>query len=303
MDAVISTPNKRRSLYELIEDPKAKENLPSLQSILSELEQLTHHSDMPIERIARIVRTDQSLAVRLLRLANSAYFAPAHPILEIDHAIIYLGLNQVQNTLLTTRCIEKTCNIPSGLLPWRDFWQHAAGVGAITEMLARQIREQSLPRESYYMIGLLHDIGKIVLAALSPNDFDEILQIAEKRQCSTSPVEVELLGLDHASLGGWYLQQQGMPTVLFEPVTRHHTWNLAGNRQDLACIVNLADQMAHSRKIGRSGSYFEKTPDPFQSEEWKNFLTLCIYQDEASFRGMVLGEIDKISAIVKPIID
>jgi HD-like signal output (HDOD) protein len=263
----------RRPIYELIADPRAHENLPSLSSVIQELEDMASQQHVMIQEIARLIRSDQSLAVRLLRLANSAYFAPSQPIIDVDHALIYLGLSQVRSCMLTARCIEKTCNISPDLMPWKEFWRHAVAVGCITKLLAARLNEPTMGAESYYVVGLFHDIGKLVLAYLSPDDFTEVVTTAMEKKCLTSIVEVELLGLDHSTLGAWYLQHQGMPPTIFEPVRLHHAWSVDASGSPLAALINLADQLAHSLAIGRSGSFV--TGDPYKSEEWEKYVSCC----------------------------
>lgn len=262
-------------IFDLITDPKATQVLPSLQTIVWQLQQLMGQPQARIQQISDLIRNDQSLTVRLLRLANSAFYAPAEPILNIDEAVLYLGMSQVRNSILTARFIEETCDVPEHLFVWRDFWLHEISVGVVMQQLAGYMEDQRLPEESYYVVGLFHDIGKLVLAYLSIDFFTQVLTETERRQCNTSPVEIEILGLNHASLGAWYLQQQGLPPALYEAIRLHHSWQYAPGPTEEAAMISLADQIVHLFRMGQSGSYWPTDWNPSESEEWRYYRSIC----------------------------
>ena len=80
------------------------------------------------------------------------------------------------------------------------------------------MRSPELPTESFYLMGLLHDIGKVVLAHVMPREFNQIYHQATIKKLSPAPLEMEVLGIDHGHLGAWYLEKQGIPLTLCEPV-------------------------------------------------------------------------------------
>ncbi|MDE1169955.1 MAG: HDOD domain-containing protein [Verrucomicrobium sp.] len=258
-------------IYELISDPKASQVLPSLGAIITQLEHLTNSADTPIPQITELIRTDQGLTVKILRLANSAFYAPAEPILNIDEAVLFLGLTQIRRAILTAKLIEKSSDLPDDLLDWHQFWLHEIAVAVILQHLAQYMRPLRMPEEAYYLMGLLHDIGKLALAILSPKLFEDVLRETARRRCDISPVEIELVGLNHASIGAWYLQQQGLPPSLYEAIRIHHSWAYSPGSVEEAAMINLADQIAHLFRIGQSGSFFLTEWNPEESPEWAFF--------------------------------
>ena len=258
-------------IYELISDPKASQVLPSLGIIITQLQQLTRLPSTRIQQITELIRTDQSLTVKILRIANSAFYAPIEPILHIDEAVIFLGLNQVRNSILTAKLIEQSCTIPSDLLSWRDFWLHEIGVAVVLQHLSGYMREPRISEETYYVMGLFHDIGKLVLALLSPDLFEKTLREAAEKRCELAQVEIEIVGLNHASIGAWYLQQQGLPPSLYEAIRLHHSWSFSPGSVDEAAMIGLADQIVHLFRVGASGSYFPSEWNPGELPEWRAF--------------------------------
>ena len=293
-----------KSIFEHLEDPKATATLPSLKSVLSELETLTQKRNMRLDEVTQLVQVDQGMSLRVLRMANSVYYSPSVPILDVQDAILYIGLNTFRGAVASTRCIEKTCHIKQSIIDWKDFWTHAAGVGQITMELATHLRSPELPPESFYLMGLLHDIGKVVLAHVMPREFDQIYHEALIKRTSPAPLEMEVLGIDHGHLGAWYLEKQGIPLTLCEPVRFHHNLEY-GDKPHLkhALLIRLADLLTLYYRLGQSGNYVDPQ-DPFASEEWRLYLTLCrqAESDEPNFRQTIVDQVARISDLVHKII-
>jgi len=296
--------HSEKSIFELLEDPKAAATLPSLKSLLNELELLTQKTNMRLDEVTQLVQVDQGMSLRVLRMANSVYYSPSVPIIDVQDAILYIGLNTFRGAVASTRCIEKTCHIKQSILDWKDFWTHAAGVGQITMELATHLRAPELPPESFYLMGLLHDIGKVVLAHVMPREFNRIYHQATIQRTSPAPLEMEMLGIDHGHLGAWYLEKQGIPLALCEPVRFHHSVE-NGNKPHLkhALIIRLADQLTIYYRLGQSGNYLEPK-DPFESEEWNMYVALCRHSEaeQNNFKRTVIEQVARISDLVRKII-
>ena len=294
--------SSEKSIFEHLEDPKAASTLPSLKSVLAELETLTQKSKLRLEEVTQLVQVDQGMSLRVLRMANSVYYAPSEPILDVQDAILYIGLSTFRSAVASTRCIEKTCHIKQSILDWKDFWTHAAGVGQITMELATHIRGAELSAESYYLMGLLHDIGKVVLAHVMPREFNQIYLEAIREKKSPAPLEIECLGIDHGHLGAWYLEKQSIPLALCEPVRFHHG-DVFGDKphQKHALLIRLADLLVRRFELGQSGNC-EEPADPFVSEEWAGFLAHCDVTDGTELKEALIGKVGRISDLVRKII-
>jgi HD-like signal output (HDOD) protein len=302
LSAVDRSPDK--SIFEYLEDPKAAATLPSLKSLLHELELLTQKSNMRLEEVTELVQVDQGMSLRVLRMANSVYYSPSVPIMDVQDAILYIGLNTFRGAVASTRCIEKTCHIKQSVLDWKAFWTHAAGVGQITTELASHLRTPELPTESFYLIGLMHDIGKVVLAHVMPQEFNRIYLEAARTKTSPAPLEMEVLGIDHGHLGAWYLEKQGIPSNLCEPVRFHHSFE-NGDKPHLrhALLIRLADSLALYYRLGQSGNYVEPR-DPFGSPEWSMYLELCHCSGTVAneLKTTLIDQVARISDLVRRII-
>ncbi len=295
---------QEKSIFDYLEDPKATATLPSLKSVLSELEMLTQKSSIRLDEVTQLVQVDQGMSLRVLRMANSVYYSPSEPILDVQDAILYIGLSTFRSAVASTRCIEKTCHIKQSVIDWKDFWTHAAGVGQLTMELATHLKSAELPSESYYLMGLLHDIGKVVLAHVMPDEFDTIYVQATLEKKAPAPIEMEILGIEHGHLGAWYLEKQGIPLTLCEPVRFHHG-EVFGDKphHKHALLIRLADMLTLYCHLGQSGNCSDPG-DPFATEEWSAYLKLCGLQEIEGndLKQVLIDHSARISDLVRKII-
>src|ERR1044071_5457774 len=174
-------------------------SLPSLGSINKALQGLLHAEQRFSAQISEIIRRDPSLTSRLLRLVNSVYYGLTTPVNSIEEAVFYLGVRQIRQLTMVTPIIEDFQRLSKQCaFPWREFWQHCIGTAILTREVASIV--QSPPDESDYIAGLVHDVGKIVMAWTFPDHFAEIHRQAAERGRELTEIEKEILGIDHAEL-------------------------------------------------------------------------------------------------------
>jgi len=293
-----------KTIFDYLEDPAAIAALPSMKSVLSELESLTQNGNIRLDEVAQMVQMDQGMSLRVLRMANSVYYAPSRPITDVHEAILYIGMGGFRSVLLSTRCIETTSHIKQSTLDWKDFWIHAAGVGHLNRELASHLKKKELEPESYYLMGLWHDIGKVFLAHVMPDEFDKIYEQAALEKKSPAQMEMEILGVDHGYLGACYLEKQGIPSTLCEPVRFHHALALE-NESPLkhALLIRLADLLILYFQLGKSGNHVEIS-DPFLTEEWQWYLENSGHAeaDGNDLKETVMEQVSRISDLVRKII-
>jgi putative nucleotidyltransferase with HDIG domain len=144
--------------------------------------------------------------------------------------------------------------------PWRAFWQHCIGTAILTRELIAS--SQSPAAEMDYVAGLLHDVGKIAMAAAFPAHFDAIYAHGAGRE-NLLQTEREFLGMDHAELGARYLQQHQLPAGLICTARHHHAPLQAAGHQHLVAAVEVANLLARHGNIGQSGD-----TEVVQDEAW-----------------------------------
>ena len=235
--------------------------LPSLSTIDSALRELLAADQSYTSHIAEIIRRDPSLAARLLHLVHAVHYGAAKPPTNIDDAVFYLGVRQIRQLAMLTQIIEDFQKVTQGQsFPWSQFWRHSVATALMTREIINlgQAREDEID----YVAGLLHDVGKIVMASAFPDHFQEIYQRRAGEGADLMSLEREVLGVDHAELGAMYLRRQRLPEVYVEIVQFHHTPQLSRYHTHVAAAVSLSDLLARHAQIGHSGNH---AAVPFES--------------------------------------
>jgi HD-like signal output (HDOD) protein len=238
--------------------------LPSLGSIESALKELLSADQRYTTQIAEIIRRDPSLTSRLLHLVNSVYYGLANPIKNIEEAVFFLGVRQIRQLAMVTPIIEEFQNLTKDRrFPWRQFWRHCIGTALMTRELVDLVK--SPDGESDYVSGLIHDVGKIVMSSVFPDHFKAIYYAQQDPSRDLIDIEKEILGMDHAELGGLYLKKQRLPEIFIEVAQFHHDPTEAVHHRKTVAAVQVADLMIRHTKIGDSGNRQEVPTDGWKS--------------------------------------
>ena len=247
-------------------------SLPSLGSINKALQGLLLTEQRYTAQIAEIIRRDPSLTSRLLRLVNSVYYGLSTPVNSIEEAVFYLGVRQIRQLAMVTPVIEDFQRLARQCdFPWRDFWQHCIGTAILTREVTSSVQAPS--DDSDYVGGLVHDVGKIVMAWTFPDHFSEIHRQAKDGLRELVEIEDEILGLDHAELGALYLERHRLPEMMVAAARFHHRPEQAGPFSSVIASVQIADLLLRSENIGCSGNYVPVTREQcFAASGWRVLL-------------------------------
>jgi putative nucleotidyltransferase with HDIG domain len=201
--------------------------IPSLPESHRRVVEVLQDPQFDLAQVAAIVARDVGLTAKLLKLVNSAALGLAHPINSISDAIAMLGAARLQSLVMSAWAFsfadEKMCR---GFSPAAE-WQHALSVAQAAEKLARERRAKPALIEAAFVAGILHDVGKVMLAANSPEAYAGILALAKKQSQPLWQTETQVLGYSHAEVGGCLLGLWGLDLPLVEAVSRHHQSDLA----------------------------------------------------------------------------
>ena len=226
--------------------------LPSLRSIDSALRELLNSDRRYTHQISEIIRRDPSLTARLLRLVNSVYFGLSSSVNNIEEAVFYLGIRQIRQLAMVTPVIEDFQKMAGNTpFPWREFWQHCIGVAIMTREVISCV--QPPPDDSDYVAGLVHDMGKIVMAATFPDHFVEIQRRIAIEPRPLVELEMEVLGIQHTELGALYLKNHNLPDIMIETARYHHEPERATHHSQIIASVQIANLLVRHAQIGNSG--------------------------------------------------
>ncbi|MCX7866964.1 HDOD domain-containing protein [Limisphaera sp. VF-2] len=277
-------------------------SLPSLGSINKALQELLHAEQRYSAQISEIIRRDPSLTSRLLRLVNSVYYGLAQPVNSIEEAVFYLGVRQIRQLALVTPIIEDFQRLTRQCqFPWREFWQHCIGVALLTREVLSTV--QTPMDESDYVAGLVHDVGKIVMAWSFPEHFAEIHRQAGAGTRELTEIEREILGLDHAELGAMYLERQRLPDLMVRAARYHHRPQDSEQHTALVASVHVADLLLRAEGIGYSGNHVPVTREQCQeSAGWKLLFPNPQDSEQAIARASLERSLERLPHILEGLV-
>lgn len=227
-----------------------KIDLPSVSPALARIIQITNSPDASAEQVAEVVMLDQSLATKVLRIANSAYYSRRVKAETITEAVVTLGFSSIRHLAASASVIDAL--FPKQMFPgfdWREMWSHSVTCAVGTEVIyARMSRMQGA--ESAFVAGLLHDVGKLIIARALPQRF---LQVVDACREYNRPMELEeqaLLSTNHAKIGGDLARSWQFPESLIEAILYHHSPEDSPKYEALARAVGAANMLA--KRMSRS---------------------------------------------------
>ncbi len=276
--------------------------LPSLGSINSALRELLSADQSYIAQISEVIRRDPSLTARLLRLVNSVYFGLSTPVNSVEEAIFYLGVRQIRQLAMLTPVIEDFQKLAGNApFPWREFWRHCIGVAMMTREVISVVRVPN--DEADYVAGLVHDVGKIAMAAVFPEHFAEIQRRLAEQPESLTTVELAVLGMDHCELGARYLQHHNLPEVMIETARYHHAPERASHHIPIVAAVSVADLLVRHAKLGVSGNVQEVVVDSWrQTPAWKLLFPHLNEQDLSLAEASLQRSLGRLPMVLEGLI-
>ena len=229
----------------------AIDSLPTLPIVALQIGEVIHDKNVSVDQVARILRTDPATSAKLLRLVNSSYFGIPGGVSDVAKAIPFIGFNTLYQLVLSIGVLDTLQASVSGGFDPRALWLHSLTVATAARELAGEIKVADAG--ACFTAGLLHDMGKIALAKISPDRFAEACAMVSEQGIAQEEAE-RLSGLaPHDRVGAHLAKQWRFPANLATPIEQHHGIHKVGVRERLAPnlrniteIVSAADFVAHA---------------------------------------------------------
>ncbi len=217
------------------------ESLPQFPDNIVNLQKLIADPDSEIADIARQISTDPSLTADLLKLVNSAQFMLPKKVDNIVEAVKLVGMKGVRN-LLYTHGTQKILN--EKYQDMRSLWDHSYRTAFYAYHLARSFKKKKDILDDIYVGGILHDLGKIIIATLHPELLDRIINFCAEKEIPTRMLEDLSVGFNHAEIGAMIAEKWNFPEQLVAAIRHHHEPNEADEKfVDVVYTVYLANAL------------------------------------------------------------
>ena len=218
--------------------------LVTLPDVFIRINQLVEDPDSTLDDITKVVSQDPSFTVRLLRIANSPFYGFSSSIETVSRAVTLIGTSQVRNLALSTSVSRTFDGLPNELVSMDNFWRHSLYCALAARILAKRLRKSD--PEAVFTAGLLHDIGELVIFNRCPEQAQEamLLVLDSGDEMPVYQAERQIMGFDHAQVGGELARQWHLPPLLQDCVTYHHDVQHAQFCPRETAIVHIANILA-----------------------------------------------------------
>lgn len=232
---------------------KKARNLPVLPQVTSKLLDVINDSKAEAKDVGKIIESDQSLATQLLKQVNSPFYGFSGRISTLQHAVVIMGFNAVKNLAIGFSMAKMSRKGASSALNTEQFWEHSLGVGVGARAIGKEIGYPC--PEELMAAGLVHDIGKVILADNFSEEYKKILQEALEKDEEVYQTEKRVLGESHDEVGEWFTKENRFPEVLRHCIKYHHVPSSYNSGEFSTAIraINLSDHLCKVKEVGWAG--------------------------------------------------
>jgi HD-like signal output (HDOD) protein len=237
----------------LQEIDQAMERMGSLNHTLPRVMQVVNNLNSSARDLVRVITMDPVLTARVLRVANSPYFAMREPVTNLRRATILMGMNTIRNLALATAVrsnfeIRSDCMVSS-----EDFWRYTVGCAVLSDQLARRAAVNRPTAEEAFVIGMLHPIGRALFIQHFPAQYNQVIAQAKEQRTPTEPQEMKVFSTDNKAVGLRMVARWKLPHNVADGIsfyTEPHRSALKSTH-----ILSIACHHIKQRRVGYCGDW------------------------------------------------
>jgi putative nucleotidyltransferase with HDIG domain len=267
---------------------KKIERLTPIPQVASKVMSIAEDPKSSMSDLSKIIVYDTAVTANLLKVVNSAYFGLPEKVDSVHQAIVYLGMSQVVDLVLLSASGKNLQTAQEGYdLKAGELWKYSVS----SALIAREIAEKKGVKDTHliFTAALLKDIGKVILNQYVKDSFEKINALVTKQNFTFREAEKEVIGIDHAELGGMVAENWKFSPKMVEIIRHHHRPQETSMSEFESAIVYMADTicMMMGIGVGSDGLAYRFHREVVESLE----LT------ETEFQKMVAGFVEKIEQV------
>ena len=261
--------------------PKLR-RLPSLPSTYFEVLKQIESPNTTVQDVGEVIARDPVVTARLLQMVNSAAFALVQKVTDPVDAVSYLGMEQVKSLVICLQVFSENEALKQSGMSMEVLWDHSLTVAKLAYQIMLQLTEAPRLANDAFTAGLLHDIGRIVLATNLPETYREILESSRQSVIPLHIEEIRRFGINHTQVGAYLLGIWGMPVALVETAALHHAPSHTDTPEiSVLTAVHAANVLAYAQRPAKNGiplppfdvEYLEKLGLPVDLNGWQKLLS------------------------------
>lgn len=244
---------------DIISRVKTIEGLPSFPSTHAEILKLAKSDNATSDDIADKLQLDPGLLATIFKLVNSSAYGFNKQVKDLSLAVTLLGLEEIANLVLAAQVFDKLGSYEDGAgLDLKEFWRHSVGTAFVARAIAKKLNTEV---ESAFLAGMMHDLGKIILDRYFGDYYKAVFETIASEEVAIAQAETEILGVNHAAVGGQLAEEWKFPKNYLNAIAYHHDVRNAPRYQRLVCIIHLADIICRELEYGNGGDDLKPEPD------------------------------------------
>jgi putative nucleotidyltransferase with HDIG domain len=259
------------------------DKLPTLPVIAQEILSLVGNNLISVGKIEKVVENDPAISAKILSVANSAFFSLKVRTKTLDSAIMRIGFDNVKNIALGISLMTVLQDGERGnVFDYKRVYNHSVTVGFLCRLLARNLKLDFA--DEVMMIGMLHDIGYLVLNKYFPKPYGKVYE-AFHGGLPLLEAEKDVLGFDHTDIGTWLAVQWNLPGPVVDSIQFHHAPSAAKKNLKRIAVAHLADFLTTKSMLSPT----DRNPEyPFDSRALE--LLNITEEDFQSFETEIRNE-------------
>lgn len=221
----------------------AVERMPAFPRSVQRILELTRDINCQPRELVAVIEKDPVIALKILKIVNSAYYSLPTKITSINHSVVYLGINTIKNLALNFSAMGMLPRKNSAGFDMDAYLIHSLTCANLTRQLALVFAADEVDTDDAYIVGLLHNFGKVVYAQFMVEDFRQALDLVAKSGLTLHQAEERIIGADHALAGAMLVQYWKFPEHIVEVIAQHHAEYV---KNGLGECLYLGDMLAQA---------------------------------------------------------
>lgn len=218
-------------------------DFPTLPTIYTTLLDVMANPKATASDIASVISKDQASSAKILKVANSSIFGLQNRINTITQAVVYIGFNEVKNIVIALSIMDMFSGVKAtNQINPLDLWKHSLAVGVQTRLMGKTIGVQKF--ENYFLAGILHDLGKLLMLKAFPYEYAETYQYAIDNKIPLRQAEQEKMSFTSSLAGSILAEKWKLPLYVINTIKGSNTGRADGQLDTLVACVHLSDIVA-----------------------------------------------------------
>ncbi len=264
--------------------------LPTLPVLLDKLNKMLENPLTSNKKVADLISKDQAMVIKILKLSNSAMYSKRQKITNLANAITFLGIEKLKSLILQISLVKVFAFQDDGIPEFSitTFWEHSLGTAYFTNLIVKKLNLP--PNDNYYIAGLLHDIGKLIIYQFYPEKFTEIIKKQIDQNLIDYEAEEQVLGVNHNDIGEFLAHKWNFNEEIVSVIKSHHD---ATSSQALpVAVVQVSNLFAKAAGLcfPWDNKLFEIVGDP-------NWEVIAAHAGGVDIEGMVLEIMDESGSV------